>query len=68
MQGEISLLTPRAATATVKAEEDTEIIFLPGEVVQSMVKRNSDLSEKLHCTINERLAAQQTREDDKEHN
>ena len=32
--GEISLLTPRAATATVKAAAETEIIFLPGEVVR----------------------------------
>lgn len=56
--GEISLLTPRAATATVKAEADTEIIFLPGEVVQSIVKNNPVLSDKINKKIEERLASQ----------
>jgi CRP-like cAMP-binding protein len=57
--GEISLLTPRAATATVKAEADTEIVFLPGEVVQTIIKNNAILSDILHKKIEERLLAQQ---------
>jgi len=56
--GEISLLTPRAATATIKAEADTVIILLPGEVVQSLAKENARFHEGLNQKINERLAAQ----------
>jgi CRP-like cAMP-binding protein len=56
--GEISLLTPRAATATVKAETDTEIVFLPGEAVQEIVKRNPVLSDMIHQKIEERLQDQ----------
>jgi CRP-like cAMP-binding protein len=53
--GEISLLTPRAATATIKAEEDTVIIFLPGEKVQGLVKKNPVLANLITMKINERL-------------
>jgi signal-transduction protein with cAMP-binding, CBS, and nucleotidyltransferase domain len=56
--GEISLLTPRAATATIKAEADTVIIFLPGEVVQRLAKENIRFQEGLNHKINERLASQ----------
>jgi len=56
--GEISLLTPRAATATIKAEVDTAIIFLPGEVVQKLAKENVRFHEELNLKIAERLAAQ----------
>ena len=53
--GEISLLTPRAATATVKAETDTEIIFLAGEVVQSIVKHDPVVADFINKKIEERL-------------
>ena len=56
--GEISLLTPRAATATIKAEDDTIILFLPGEIVQRLAKDNPAVQEGLNQKINERLAAQ----------
>jgi CRP-like cAMP-binding protein len=54
--GEISLLTPCAATATIKAEKPTDIISLPGEVVEAMVKRNPVLSTTIHKEIEKRLA------------
>jgi thioredoxin reductase (NADPH) len=57
--GEISLLTPRAATATVKAENDTEIVFLPGEIVQAIIAHNPVLSEIIHKKIDERLQSQE---------
>ena len=63
--GEISLLTPRAATATIKAEADTVIIFLPGEVVQRLAKSNACLQEGLNKKINERLASQKQPTDKK---
>lgn len=53
--GEISLLMPRAATATVKAETETSIISLPGEVVQALVSRNPVLAGILNLKIEERL-------------
>lgn len=53
--GEISLLTPRAATATIKSEADTEIMFLTGEVVQALAKKNPALGETLDKKIHERL-------------
>lgn len=57
--GEISLLTPRAATASVKAEDDsTDVIFLPGEVVQAIIKNNPLLSEVINKKIEERLQSQ----------
>lgn len=56
--GEISLLTPRAATATVRAEESSEIFFLPGEVVQAIIKTNPALNELLNRRITERLEQQ----------
>ena len=56
--GEISLLTPRAATATVKAETTSDIILLPGEVVQGIVKKNPVLAEILNKKIEERLQSQ----------
>ncbi|MGA2089878.1 MAG: cyclic nucleotide-binding domain-containing protein [Endomicrobiales bacterium] len=56
--GEISLLTPRAATATIKAGSGCEIFFLPGDIVQSLVKRNPALAEKLNKKIEERLQSQ----------
>ena len=55
--GEISLLTPSAATATIKAENATDIIFLPGEVVEAVVKNNPPLSTEIHNEIEKRLAA-----------
>jgi len=56
--GEISLLTPRAATATIKAEEDSVVLFLPGEVVQRLVNDNPALKEELNKKIAERLESQ----------
>ena len=56
--GEISLLTPRAATAGIKAEEDSVILFLPGEVVQRIVADNPALQQEMNTKISERLAAQ----------
>lgn len=56
--GEISLLRPRAATATVKAESDTDIVFLPGEVVQELVKSQPALAETINAKIEERLKSQ----------
>ena len=53
--GEISLLTPTAATATIKAENETGIFFLPGEVVESLVKHNPALSSAIHKEIQLRL-------------
>jgi CRP-like cAMP-binding protein len=57
--GEISLLTPRAATATVKAETGCEIIFLPGEIVQALVKKNPPLADIMNKKIEERLQSHQ---------
>ena len=54
--GEISLLTPRAATATIKSEQETDIIFLPGEVVQAQAKKNPAFGASLDKKIQERLA------------
>jgi len=56
--GEISLLTPRAATATIRAEDDTVVLFLPGEIVQRLVNDNPLLKEELNKKINERLESQ----------
>ena len=56
--GEISLLTPRAATATIKAEEDSMVLFLPGEIVQRLVNDNPALKEELNKKIAERLGSQ----------
>jgi CRP-like cAMP-binding protein len=53
--GEISLLTPRAAMATIKADEDAVIFFLPGELVQSLVRNNAALARIITTKINERL-------------
>jgi CRP-like cAMP-binding protein len=58
--GEISLRTPRAATATVKAETEAEVIFLPGEVVQALVKKNPELAGMINGKIQERLDAQKS--------
>ncbi len=60
--GEISLLTPRAATATIKAESDSVILFLPGEVVQRLAKDNPALQETLNNKIKERLETQKATE------
>jgi CRP/FNR family transcriptional regulator len=57
--GEISLLRPRAATATVKAEEETDIIFLPGEIVQAVVKNDAVFADFINKKIEERLQSQQ---------
>lgn len=57
--GEISLFTPRAATATVKAETDCEVIVLPGEAVEKVVKDNAPLAEKILKKIEERLKVQE---------
>jgi CRP-like cAMP-binding protein len=56
--GEISLLTPRAATATIKAESDVDIVALPGEVVQALVRKNPVLAGVINTRIAERLEAQ----------
>ncbi|HBU70407.1 MAG TPA: hypothetical protein DEE98_08530 [Elusimicrobia bacterium] len=53
--GEISLLTPSAANATIKAETDAEIVFLPGEVLQAIVKENPSLADDIKKKIAERL-------------
>jgi len=63
--GEISLLTPRAATATIRSEEDSVILFLPGEVVGRLVKANPSLQEELTKKINERLESQKQRTEKK---
>jgi CRP-like cAMP-binding protein len=63
--GEISLLTPRAATASIKAEEDAVIIFLPGEKVQELVKSNPELAKMITAKINERLEATKQQGQDK---
>ncbi|MCB4791309.1 MAG: cyclic nucleotide-binding domain-containing protein [Elusimicrobia bacterium] len=62
--GEISLLTPRAATATVKAEADTDIIFLAGELVQKLVKTDPIVAEFINKKIEERLKSQQKPQDE----
>ena len=64
--GEISLLTPRAATATVKAEADTEIIFLAGEAVQGIVKTDPAVADFINKQIEERLKAQKQGQEDSE--
>ncbi|OGS17793.1 MAG: hypothetical protein A2219_04260 [Elusimicrobia bacterium RIFOXYA2_FULL_50_26] len=64
--GEISLLTPRAATATVKAEAETEIISLPGEVVAALIKKRPVLESALKKKIEERLASRQKAIDNRE--
>jgi CBS domain-containing protein len=63
--GEISLLTPRAATATVKAETDTEVYFLPGEVVQTIIRNNPPLADFVNRKIEERLQSRQQALDEK---
>ena len=64
--GEISLMTPRAATATIKAEAATEIIFLPGEVVQSLGKKNPAFSDIINKKIEERLEKNKQAMEDKQ--
>jgi CRP-like cAMP-binding protein len=66
--GEISLLTPRAATATVKSEAETDIIFLPGEVVQALVKKNPVLADMINKKIEERLESQKKAIEEKGNN
>ncbi len=56
--GEISLLTPRSATATVKTEEDSDVIILAGDVFRGIVKNNPALNEKISKKIDERLKMQ----------
>lgn len=56
--GEISLLTPRAATATIKAEQDSVVLFLPGEVVQRIVADNPPLKLEINKKIEDRLESQ----------
>ncbi|MHB9155644.1 MAG: cyclic nucleotide-binding domain-containing protein [Endomicrobiales bacterium] len=63
--GEISLLTPRAATATVRAEIDSDIIFLPGEVVQALIKSNPSLADAMRLKIEERLESQKKKPEEK---
>jgi CRP-like cAMP-binding protein len=65
--GEISLLTPRAATATIKSEQETEIIFLPGEVVQAQAKRNPAFGASLDKKIHERLEKNREATEHKDH-
>lgn len=55
--GEISLLTPKAANATIKAEDDADIVFLPGEVIQALVKSNPALADAINKEIEGRIAA-----------
>lgn len=64
--GEISLLTPRAATATIKSEESSEIVFLPGEVVQAMAKRNPVFADTINKKIEDRLAKSKQAMEDKQ--
>ena len=59
--GEISLLMPRAATATVKAEDDTDIISLPGEAVQALVKTDLVFADFINAKIQERLKAHESK-------
>ncbi|MFC1500909.1 cyclic nucleotide-binding domain-containing protein [Elusimicrobiota bacterium] len=64
--GEISLLTPKAATATVKAEEDSEIVILEGGVVRKIIQTNPALEENINNKIKQRLDEQcKCFEDDK---
>jgi CRP-like cAMP-binding protein len=56
--GEISLLTPRSATATVKVEDEGDIIILAGDVFRGIVKNNPALNEKISKKIDERLKMQ----------
>ena len=65
--GEISLLTPRAATATIKSEQETEIIFLPGEVVQAQAKKNPAFGASLDKKIHERLENSREATEHKDH-
>ena len=65
--GEISLLTPRAATATVRAVEDSDIVFVPGEVVQAIVNKNPVLAEMINKKISDRLADQKKQSSDRNH-
>jgi CRP-like cAMP-binding protein len=58
--GEISLLTPRAATASIKAEESSAVIFLPGEVVQNIAQKNKVLAISIQDKIEERLKSRDT--------
>jgi len=61
--GEISLLRPRAATATIKAEEETDIVSLPGEIVQALIKNDPALSDFINKKIEERLQGQKKKEE-----
>jgi CRP-like cAMP-binding protein len=65
--GEISLLTPRAATATIKSEQESEIIFLPGEVVQAVAKKNPAFGSSLDKRIHERLEKSKEATEHKDH-
>ena len=64
--GEISLLMPRAATATIKALDESDIVFLPGEVVQSLIKNNPMLSDNINKQIEARLASSKKQMDNDE--
>ncbi|MFH1367510.1 MAG: cyclic nucleotide-binding domain-containing protein [Elusimicrobiota bacterium] len=64
--GEISLMTPRAATATIKSEETTEIVFLSGEIVQAMAKKTPSFSETINKKIEEHLAKSKQAVEDKQ--
>lgn len=64
--GEISLLTPRAATATIICAAETDIISLPGEVVQNLLKKNSSLADAINKEIEERLESNRKKEEGEE--
>lgn len=57
--GEISLLTPQAANASIKAESETEIVMLPGEIVGKLINKNPALSNAIKHKIEERLVSRQ---------
>jgi potassium efflux system protein len=56
--GEISLLSGRPVTATVKASRQTRVFFIDSEGFLSLVRENQDLAQQITSVMNNRLADQ----------
>lgn len=56
--GEISLLSGRPATATVKANRQTRVFFIDAEMFLSLVRGNAECAQKITAVMEKRLAGQ----------
>lgn len=59
--GEMSLLTGEPRSATVLADEDTEVLEVPKEVFSGLLQRNAGLAETLGAILEKRADERQTR-------